>query len=249
MKRDRSILHGRSFNQTYCSLQGFGGLEIRNPSEQAVTIQQSDLIPDYIDDVEDIVRHHSADGNVPLSRCRYWNRFGLLYVDELPMLGQAESKPNFSFKANDRNIISRSDTYRNFPSKLESSMSGEADDEIVNEKGDTYGWDAIGSSEPLETLLLVTCLVFKHDGILAHTGGAKTIKFDGALQGIPVSMMVDSGATRNFLFQSLVIALGLPVCAFDGIRIQLGNGQFSANKAYVSWKVSNVLIFIFGNVS
>ncbi|KAD4584142.1 hypothetical protein E3N88_21743 [Mikania micrantha] len=33
--------------------------------------------------------------------------------------------------------------------------------------------------------------------------GTKISKFDGALQGIPVSMMMDSGATRNFLSQCL----------------------------------------------
>ncbi|KAC9397978.1 hypothetical protein E3N88_03765 [Mikania micrantha] len=36
----------------------------------------------------------------------------LLYVDGLPMLGQAESKPNFSFKANDRNINSHGKTFK-----------------------------------------------------------------------------------------------------------------------------------------
>ncbi|KAD3067756.1 hypothetical protein E3N88_35636 [Mikania micrantha] len=100
-----------------------GSLELHNPSEQFVTIQQLDLVSDLIGDVvnEDTVRPHSADGNVPFASCRYWNRYGFLYVDGLPMLGQAESKPKFSFKANDRNIISVFS-----PSKLGSLMSGAA---------------------------------------------------------------------------------------------------------------------------
>ncbi|KAC9884511.1 hypothetical protein E3N88_45139 [Mikania micrantha] len=53
--------------------------------------------------------------------------FGPLTGDGLPMLGLAESKPNFSFKANDRNSISRSDTHRHFPSKLGSSRAEEDD--------------------------------------------------------------------------------------------------------------------------
>ncbi|KAD3336769.1 hypothetical protein E3N88_32288 [Mikania micrantha] len=65
---------------------------------------------------------------------------------------------------------------------------------------------------------------WEEDGILADTKGAKTSKFDGALHGIPISMMVDSGVARNFLSQRLVIPLGLPVCSFDGISIKLGNG-------------------------
>ncbi|KAD2393124.1 hypothetical protein E3N88_40101 [Mikania micrantha] len=53
--------------------------------------------------------------------------FGPFTGDGLPMLGLAESKPNFSFKANDRNSISRSDTHRHFPSKSGSSRAEEDD--------------------------------------------------------------------------------------------------------------------------
>ncbi|KAD5317537.1 hypothetical protein E3N88_17483 [Mikania micrantha] len=93
---------------------------------EVATIPQSDLIPDYTDVVEDTVRPHSADSKVPLDRCRYWIHYGLLYVDGFSRLGQADSKPNFSFKATDRNIISCADVYSNFPSKLGSLLSGEA---------------------------------------------------------------------------------------------------------------------------
>ncbi|KAD3336507.1 hypothetical protein E3N88_32026 [Mikania micrantha] len=89
---------------------------------EVATIPQSDLIPDYTDVVEDTVRPHFADGKVALDRCRYWIRYGLLYVDGLSRLGQADSTPNFSFKATDRNIISRADVYSNFPSKLGSLL-------------------------------------------------------------------------------------------------------------------------------
>ncbi|KAL8238280.1 hypothetical protein R6Q59_019361 [Mikania micrantha] len=47
-------------------------------------------------------------------------------------------------------------------------------------------------------------LIPMEGGILADTGGTKTSKFDGALQGIPVIMMMDSGATRNFMSQCLI---------------------------------------------
>ncbi|KAD4384474.1 hypothetical protein E3N88_24642 [Mikania micrantha] len=61
-----------------------------------------------------ITRHFPVDGS------------RLLYVDGLPMLGQADSTLTFSFKATDRTTISFADAYSNFPSKLGSLMSGEA---------------------------------------------------------------------------------------------------------------------------
>ncbi|KAL8237756.1 hypothetical protein R6Q59_018837 [Mikania micrantha] len=115
-----------------------GSFEIHPPSEQAATIQQSHLIPDYLDEGEDTVRPYAADGKVPLVRCQYWNRDGLLYDDGLHMLDQAESKSNFSFKANYRNINSRSNMYRNFPSKLGSLRSGETGSIQPQDRGARY---------------------------------------------------------------------------------------------------------------
>ncbi|KAD6118768.1 hypothetical protein E3N88_10039 [Mikania micrantha] len=97
---------------------------IHPPSEQFTTIQQSEWISDLVGDVEVEDTGRPDFVNIKAAPYHFCYSIGsrLLYVDGLPMLGQAESKPNFSFKANDRNINSRSDTYRNFPSKLGSSM-------------------------------------------------------------------------------------------------------------------------------
>ncbi|KAD0267389.1 hypothetical protein E3N88_44538 [Mikania micrantha] len=104
--------------------------------------------------------------------------------------------------------------------------TGKQQREIIPKKRENNGLDAIGSTEDVETIPSGTCLALEQDGILADTGGAKTLRFDGALQGILVSMMVDSGATSNFVSRHLVMALGLPFSSFSGIRIKLGDGYF-----------------------
>ncbi|KAD2803904.1 hypothetical protein E3N88_37281 [Mikania micrantha] len=71
---------------------------------------------------------------------------------------------------------------------------------------------------------LGTCLALASDGAISTCGGAKTLKFEGTLQGIPISLMVDSGATHNFISRRLVMALGLRASSFSGIHITLGDG-------------------------
>ncbi|MFS7888928.1 putative nucleotidyltransferase, Ribonuclease H [Helianthus anomalus] len=57
------------------------------------------------------------------------------------------------------------------------------------------------------------------------TTGASTLKFMGTLNGIPVCLLVDSGASHNFISRHLAIALGLSVSACGDIRIKLGDGH------------------------
>ncbi|KAD4982192.1 hypothetical protein E3N88_18863 [Mikania micrantha] len=69
------------------------------------------------------------------------------------------------------------------------------------------------------------CLALEFDGLLAEKGGVKTLRFEGTLYDIPITIMVDSGATHNFISSRLVSALGLPVLTFAGIAIKLGDGH------------------------
>jgi hypothetical protein len=64
-----------------------------------------------------------------------------------------------------------------------------------------------------------------YTGLLANFGGGKTLKFEGALRDIPVIILIDSGASHNFISRRLSLALGLPISAFEGIRIKLGDGH------------------------
>ncbi|KAD5803012.1 hypothetical protein E3N88_14372 [Mikania micrantha] len=75
------------------------------------------------------------------------------------------------------------------------------------------------------TQLSGTCLTLKFEGLLAETGGVKTLRFEGTLFDIPINILVDSGATHNFISHGLVLALGLPISSFSGIAIKLGDGH------------------------
>ncbi|KAD6453740.1 hypothetical protein E3N88_08446 [Mikania micrantha] len=55
--------------------------------------------------------------------------------------------------------------------------------------------------------------------------GHQTLQLDGILLGIPICLLVDSGATHNFISQRLVSALALPSTAIEGIKIRLGDGH------------------------
>ncbi|KAD3337688.1 hypothetical protein E3N88_33208 [Mikania micrantha] len=73
-------------------LQRFGSFELHNPSEQFTTIQQSELISNFIDDVEDTGRPDSIASKAAPSLFRYQHCFGPLTVDGPQVLGQGEPK-------------------------------------------------------------------------------------------------------------------------------------------------------------
>nr|KYP74522.1 hypothetical protein KK1_007206 [Cajanus cajan] len=54
---------------------------------------------------------------------------------------------------------------------------------------------------------------------------AKTIKFDGELKGYPILLLVDSGATHNFVARELVASLNLVITPTDSFCVGLGNGS------------------------
>ncbi|MCH83576.1 RNA-directed DNA polymerase (Reverse transcriptase) [Trifolium medium] len=55
-------------------------------------------------------------------------------------------------------------------------------------------------------------------------GNNKTVKFQGEMCGVPVLVLVDSGATHNFISQKLVRKLELPVEETPVMSIKLGHG-------------------------
>ncbi|KAD5960470.1 hypothetical protein E3N88_11942 [Mikania micrantha] len=68
-----------------------------------------------------------------------------------------------------------------------------------------------------------TCLALEVAGLLVHQATPHTFKLEGAIQGIPVSLLVDSGATHIFSSSKIVSALDIPIL-FSGIHIRLGEG-------------------------
>ncbi|KAD3067650.1 hypothetical protein E3N88_35530 [Mikania micrantha] len=70
-----------------------------------------------------------------------------------------------------------------------------------------------------------TCLALEVAGLLAYDGAVQTFKLEGAIQGIPISLLVDSGATHNFVSSKLTSALAIPFEGIVGINIRLGDGH------------------------
>lgn len=52
----------------------------------------------------------------------------------------------------------------------------------------------------------------------------KTMKIKGEIEDVPMIIMVDSGASHNFIAKDLVERLGLPVEPTFAFAVCLGNG-------------------------
>lgn len=69
-----------------------------------------------------------------------------------------------------------------------------------------------------------SCSALEFVGASKFESGSQTLKFEGSLQGIPIILLVDSGATHNFISKQLVEALNFTTDSFSGIRIKFGDG-------------------------
>ncbi|KAD5961194.1 hypothetical protein E3N88_12667 [Mikania micrantha] len=106
--------------------------------------------------------------------------------------------------------------------KLRILLLGE--DEEESEKGEQLVLEEV----PLEAgneNVAGTCLALELAGFFKQQGTINTFKLEGTIQGIPISMLVDSGATHNFISSKLVAALDIPFVMFVGIHIRLGDGH------------------------
>ncbi|KAD7116557.1 hypothetical protein E3N88_03825 [Mikania micrantha] len=138
-----------------------GSFKPPNPSAQFATIQQTAMISDLIGDDEVKGCPNSVDKKAT-PFFRFQHSIGPLSGDGLPILGLADSQMP--------------------EGKLRILLLG--DNELGIGKGENSGLDAIGSTEDVETIPSGSCLALEQKGILANTGGAKTLRFDGALQCI-----------------------------------------------------------------
>ncbi|KAJ9558566.1 LOW QUALITY PROTEIN: hypothetical protein OSB04_013180 [Centaurea solstitialis] len=74
---------------------------------------------------------------------------------------------------------------------------------------------AVGSCTALECV----------GSLVTAKSGGKTLKIEGTISGIPIVILVDSGATHNFVSRKLATALGISSEFFNGINISLGDSH------------------------
>lgn len=98
------------------------------------------------------------------------------------------------------------------------------DDEYEGEDGSQYVLSEVQSPEETPIIEEGNYVALQFVATNTECSGGKTLKFNGELLGIPVVVVVDSGATHNFVSRQLVIALGMPSHDFHGINIKLDDG-------------------------
>ncbi|KAJ0764722.1 putative nucleotidyltransferase, Ribonuclease H [Helianthus annuus] len=102
------------------------------------------------------------------------------------------------------------------------------EDEYSDTDGENRGLAVDIPSSPIDSPDSPTgnCFSLEWEGSLATFGGGKTLKLEGFLQSILILMLVDSGASHNFVSRRLVSALGFTSTTISGLRIKLGDGNF-----------------------
>ncbi|MCH84607.1 Ty3/gypsy retrotransposon protein, partial [Trifolium medium] len=94
------------------------------------------------------------------------------------------------------------------------------DGETVNEEGEIVAMEI--EEEEVDETIEAEC---KFIGVLGSMGEYRTMKVGGKLENIDVVVLIDSGASHNFISPSLTTALGLTVKPVLERRIKLGDGH------------------------
>ena len=86
--------------------------------------------------------------------------------------------------------------------------------EVTEEtKGETGGWEMI-------------CHVVELNDLRTHVKTyCRTMKLEGYLQGLPILLLIDSGASHNYVTRELVTSLNLPVTDTREFAVTLGDGS------------------------
>ncbi|KAL1213452.1 RNA-directed DNA polymerase-like protein [Cardamine amara subsp. amara] len=99
---------------------------------------------------------------------------------------------------------------------------------VVDEEGAEYdyvGEEEVhdgGEQQPEETELAVAVVSLNS---VAGLSSPKTMKIKGTIQGEPVIMLIDSGASHNFISQQVVNKLGLKIDKTKGYGVIMGSGM------------------------
>ncbi|PNX99328.1 retrotransposon-related protein [Trifolium pratense] len=97
--------------------------------------------------------------------------------------------------------------------------------ETVNEEGEIISIEEEVSEE--EEAVEVEC---KSLGVLGSMNGYRTMKVEGKVENVDVLVLIDSGASHNFISPQITTALGLPVSPMAAKSIKLGDGHKIVSK-------------------
>ncbi|PNY02722.1 retrotransposon-related protein [Trifolium pratense] len=97
--------------------------------------------------------------------------------------------------------------------------------EVLNDDGEIVTLEV--EDEVVEEETDAECKIL---GVLGSMGEYKTMKIGGRLEGIDVVVLIDSGASHNFVSTKLTSALGLPITSMAERKIKLGDGHKVVSK-------------------
>jgi hypothetical protein len=93
--------------------------------------------------------------------------------------------------------------------------------ESINEEGEIVVLESVESEEEDEDNE-AECKVI---GVMGKMGEYQTMKIEGRLEHVGVEVLIDSGASHNFISPALVTALGMTLTPSNIKRIKLGDGH------------------------
>ncbi|XP_050915219.1 uncharacterized protein LOC127130207 [Lathyrus oleraceus] len=97
------------------------------------------------------------------------------------------------------------------------------DDEIVNDEGEIVVLEA--ESEEDLTQEELECKTMGLFGVSTNLNQVRTMKLEGCLHGASILVLIDSGATHNFISPKVVETLGLPMVPSNPLGVKLGDGH------------------------
>ncbi|MCI05080.1 RNA-directed DNA polymerase (Reverse transcriptase), partial [Trifolium medium] len=97
------------------------------------------------------------------------------------------------------------------------------DDETLNDEGEIVVLDA--ESEEEREMEELECKGLGVFGVSSSSSQVRTMKLEGSLQGANILVLIDSGATHNFISPKVVEALGLQLTLSKPMGVKLGDGH------------------------
>ncbi|XP_050914793.1 uncharacterized protein LOC127129699 [Lathyrus oleraceus] len=97
------------------------------------------------------------------------------------------------------------------------------DDEIVNDEGEIVVLEAESKEELAQEEL--ECKTMGLFGVSTNLNQVRAMKLEGCLQGASILVLIDSGATHNFISPKVVETLGFPMVPSNPLGVKLGDGH------------------------
>ncbi|KAD5960576.1 hypothetical protein E3N88_12048 [Mikania micrantha] len=206
-------------------LQRFSRLEIHNPYEQLATIKQASSILDYIDGFEYLL---SLVPRLPESQTIGYFVAGLRNdVKQWVRLHRSQTRLDAIYLATDVEAMLRPQSNDTPLARYRYADYGGMMDEEEVKVGENWMMTALPPPPPTDNSDPPSgvCQVLEVMGCCNQLSGTQTLQLEGTLLGIPICLLVDSGATHNFISKRLVTALAIASSPVDGINIRLGDGH------------------------